>query len=246
MPSSLFKTIKTRSVLLMACLVFAGPVLGAGTKVIYPAYETINDTRYDDLIQILDTALKKTESEFGPYELTPSQRPMNEARWLHELKNKSSLINVGWSSTSVEKESEMLPIRIPLRKGILGYRIALIAKDKQALIDNVKTIDDLKKLKIGQGLGWGDVNLYRLNGFTVQETSYEKLFRITALGSIDLFPRGINEIFSENERFSKIYPQLTIEKDLLLYYPWPYYFFFNKDDAKLQQRIETGLLIDPA
>jgi hypothetical protein len=43
--------------------------------------------------------------------------------------------------------------------------------------------------------------------------------------------------------FRKEVPGLTIEKNLLIYYPWPYYFFFNKKDVALKNRVEAGLRI---
>lgn len=213
----------------------AGP-----TVVVYPAYEQANEVRFHDLLDILRAALKRTEPQFGPYEMTPSHTGMNEARYLIEL-GKGESINIAWSSTSVAKETEFLPIRIPLRKGLLGYRVALIAKEKQAQIDTIKTSDDLKKLTTGQGIGWGDVKLYRANGFSVTEAPYNDLFALTANARIDLFPRGIGEIFAEYAAQKDRNPNLAIEKNLLIYYPWPYYFFFNKKDAALKHRVETGI-----
>lgn len=217
------------------------PALAAGVKVVYPANQTAKDTRFNDLIEILDTALKATVAEFGPYELLPSKDGMNEARYLEELKKGANTVNVVWSSTSLDKETQFLPLRIPLRKGILGYRVALIAKDKQALIDQVKTLEDLKKLQIGQGLGWGDVKLYESNGLMVTTSQYNNLFKMADGGRFDLFPRGISEAFHEYETYSGSNPNLVIEKNLLIYYPWPYYFFFNQHDAKLRDRVEAGI-----
>jgi ABC-type amino acid transport substrate-binding protein len=231
---------KWRVGLFLIIAFFVSTALAVETKVVYPADEDEGDTRVNDLKEILQMALKKTEPEFGSFELRPSLLKMNGLRYLTELE-KGRVINIAWSSTSEEMESRFLPIRIPLRKGILGYRIALIAQDKQALIDQVKTIEDFKKLKIGQGLGWKDVQLYEANGNQVTQSKYGNLFRMTAYKRFDLFPRGINEVFSEYEQHSKENPTLAIEKNLLIYYPWPYYFFFNKNDAALKKRIELGL-----
>jgi ABC-type amino acid transport substrate-binding protein len=231
---------KWRVGLFLIIAFFVSTALAVETKVVYPADEDEGDTRVNDLKEILQMALKKTEPEFGSFELRPSLLKMNGLRYLTELE-KGRVINIAWSSTSEEMESRFLPIRIPLRKGILGYRIALIAQDKQALIDQVKTIEDFKKIKIGQGLGWKDVQLYEANGNQVTQSKYGNLFRMTAYKRFDLFPRGINEVFSEYEQHSKENPTLAIEKNLLIYYPWPYYFFFNKNDAALKKRIELGL-----
>lgn len=212
----------------------------ADTVIVYPADEEDGDTRVNDLKEILQMALKKTEPESGSFELRPSLLKMNGLRYLSELEN-GRTINIAWSSTSEKMETRFLPIRIPLRKGILGYRIALIAQEKQALIDQVKSIEDLKKLTIGQGHGWQDAQLYEANGIKVTQAKYGNLFRMTAYKRFDLFPRGINEVFSEYAQHSKENPTLAIEKNLLIYYPWPYYFFFNRNDVALKNRVELGL-----
>ncbi len=213
----------------------------AALRVVYPAYEVAGDVRFDDLIELLRGALERTASDFGPYSLTPSERGMNEARYLVELSSEGKLVNVVWSSTSAQKEVQFLPIRIPLRKGLLGYRIALIAKSSQARIDQAKTLTDLKHFTIGQGNGWGDVDIYRANGFSVVSAQYGNLFEMVDNGRFDLFPRGIGEIFPEFAQHGKDNANLAIEKNLLIYYPWPYYFFFNRQDEALKARVETGL-----
>lgn len=215
-------------------------VLGQALRVSYPAYEGRADSRFDDLIEILRTALERTAPESGPFELAPSALEMNEARYLSALRM-GQLVNVAWSSTSNEKEKELLPLRIPLRKGLLGYRIALIARDQQARIDRVQSVEDLRRLTVGQGIGWGDIRLYQAAGIKVTQARYDHLFRMLTLGRFDLFPRGVSEVFAEFARHGADDPGLAIEKNLLIYYPWPYYFFFNRKDTALKQRVEHGI-----
>ena len=229
------------SVLWFLCMAFGGSAGHAQTQIIYPAPESVNDVRYNDLIEILNTALEKTRDKSGPYTTAPSAHIMNEARQQKTIEDGTGIINIFWSSTSEDKEKRLLPVRIPLRKGLLGYRIALISKDKQALIDKVHTLDDLRKVRVGQGFGWGDVEIYKANGIPVLTAQYDKIFHITAKGRFDLFPRGIAEVVSEYEANSPSLPDLAIENGLLIYYPWPYYFFFNRNDKALAERIEAGL-----
>ena len=214
--------------------------LSAATQVSYPAGEGAGDTRHDDVIEILRTALSKTVAEFGPFELQAAARKLNKEQILSELKA-GKTINIAWGPTSVEKEADMLPLRIPLRKGLLGYRIALIQKDKQAELDKVKSLSELKKLSILQGSGWSDVKLYEANGFKVSTAKYDELFKMTASGGIDLFPRGLSEVFGEHQKNLKNNPDLAIEQGMLIYYPWPYYFFFNKNETALHKRLDTGI-----
>jgi len=214
--------------------------LAAELQVVYPSPQSSSDTRFNDLIEILTTALEKTEASHGPFTLQPSEFVMREGRQLTEL-SAGRRLNVVWSSTSHDKERELLPIRIPLRKGILGYRVALIHKDNQSKIDQIKTLNDLRLSRLGQGTGWGDVHIYEHNGIPVTTTSYDALFKMVDANRLDLFPRGINEVFAEHAIRHDDNPNLVVEKNLLIYYPWPYYFFFNKDNEVLKERIESGI-----
>lgn len=210
------------------------------TQVIHPADEEKGDPRFNDVKEILRLALEKTVAEFGPFELRASKQHTNGLRYLSNLANDSDL-NVVWSSTSEEKERNYLPIRIPLRKGILGYRLLLVHKDKQALLKNVRTLQDLRKFSVGQGVGWDDVKLYEANGIEVVEAKYSNLFRMLSYKRFDFFPRGINEIFAELDKETAQNPELVIDENLLIQYPWPYYFFVSKSNPQLQKRLELGL-----
>jgi hypothetical protein len=231
-----------RSLALSALLIILSSTMAAAqTRVVYPAFESGADARYNDVLEILKGALDRTVAEYGPYTLQPTRSRMNEARYLAELLNRNGLVNVAWSGTSVQKERDYRAVRIPLRKGILGYRVALIAKDRQADVDKIRTLAALRKVSVGQGIGWGDIAIYKANGIRVQTAGYECLFRMVAADRVKLFPRGINEVFHEYAGRGKAIPNLAIEKNLLIYYPWPYYFFFNKSDGLLAKRIETGI-----
>jgi hypothetical protein len=231
----------TMSVLIIILTIMTATMATGQTKVVYPASESDAEARFDDLIEILKTALDKTVAEYGPYTLEPSRSGMNEARYLVELLDPSGSVNVVWSGTSTQKEKDYNALRIPLRKGILGYRVALIARDRQADIDKIRNLQDLRKVTIGQGIGWGDVAIFEANGIKVYTAGYESLFKMVAAKRIDLFPRGISEVFPEYAARRDAIPNLAVEKNLLIYYPWPYYFFFNKSDKHLAKRIETGI-----
>jgi hypothetical protein len=222
-------------------IILTSTVATGQTKVVYPAFESAADSRYSDLLEILKTALNKTVAEYGPYTLQPSKSGMNEARSFAELLNPAGMVTIAWSGTSVQKETDYRALRIPLRKGILGYRVALIAKNRQADMDKIRNLDDLRKVRVGQGIGWGDVAIYEANGIKVHTAGYESLFKMVGANHIDLFPRGINEVFHEHAARHHAIPNLAVEKNLLIYYPWPYYFFFNKSNKALAKRVESGI-----
>jgi hypothetical protein len=178
-----------RSLAMSVLFIILTATMAAGqTRVIYPAFESSADSRYNDLVEILKTSLEKTKAEYGPYTLQPGKSRMNEARALAELLNPAGMVNIGWSGTSVQKEKDYRVVRIPLRKGILGYRVALIAKNRQADINKVRNFDDLRKRIIGQGIGWGDVAIYEANGIRVSTAGYESLFKMVAANRFDSIP----------------------------------------------------------
>ncbi|TXI89574.1 MAG: transporter substrate-binding domain-containing protein [Burkholderiaceae bacterium] len=209
-------------------------------KVTYPADEEPGDPRFKDVKEILRSALERTVPEYGPFHLRASTQQTNGLRYLSKLAREDDL-NVVWSSTTIEKERNYLPIRIPLRKGIMGYRLLLVHKDKQDLFRDIKTLDDLRKLSLGQGVGWDDSTLYKSQGISVVEAKYSNLFRMLSYQRFDAFPRGINEIFNEFDKEFHANPDLRIEESVLIYYPWPYYFFVAQSNIKLRDRLELGL-----
>jgi len=228
--------------LIFSVMAWAQAPSGPKTMVyVFPKMESeTGDHRFDDIHEILQMALEKTAPNYGPYSLKSSDIGMNEARYMHELRS-GKMVNIAWSSTSTRKEEEYIPIRIPLRKGILGYRLLLISRERQKQIAKIKTKADLSRFTIGQGIGWGDVELYRYNGINVIDSGYDNLFQMVTKKRVDIFPRGINEIFLEYESRKKQFPGLMIEPSLALYYPWPYYFFLPKSEKILAERVEKGL-----
>lgn len=206
----------------------------------FPAPESQDDTRFDYATQLLEKALQKTVKSDGSFKMKPSSY-MNVGRAFQFLEE-GKRVNVGWSSPTHEREAKFIPIRIPIRKGLLGYRIFLIRKQDRAKFASIRTLEELKKLSVGQGHIWKDVKVFKANGFKVVEgTVYESLFKMLILGRFDYFSRGINEAPSEYEERKGKLPDLFIEENILLYYPWPKYFFTSKKTPELAERIERGL-----
>jgi hypothetical protein len=226
-------------------LIMQGTAALAGSvEVIRPAPESPGDTRYDYYWQLLAQALAATEPDFGPYVLRQAALPMTERRALEELKTGSGLITVMVHGNVADYEQDLLPIRFPLDKGLLGYRVFLIRGAAQPQLDLVNGLDELRQHSIGQGQGWGDVTILRHAGLTVVEgKDYEGLFGMLAAGRFELFSRGVVEVGEELARQKSDYPELAIERHLMLYYPLARYFYVTRSPAgeALARRIAEGL-----
>ncbi|MDE1713754.1 transporter substrate-binding domain-containing protein (plasmid) [Chromobacterium amazonense] len=217
-----------------SALVFAA----SDTVIVYPA-SAPGDMRYEDIRELLQTALQQTEDQYGPFRLEPSKWVMEEDRAQTELRRGD--VDVIWTSTSEQRERDFLPVRIDLRKGLLGYRIALIDGRRQSAFDAIQAAADLKHWRIGQGKDWRDVEVYRAAGIPLVFGRYQSLFGMLMLGRFDLYPRSVLEVFDEYRRYFRQYPHLAVEQRLVFYYPWPYYFFCNRANPKLAQRLKLGL-----
>ncbi|AXE29606.1 amino acid ABC transporter substrate-binding protein [Chromobacterium phragmitis] len=196
--------------------------------------------RYQEYIELLRMALDKTVPEYGPYAMRHPAEEMNEPRFMAEAVS-GQRVNLVWGATSEERERKLIPIRIPLGKGLLGYRVGLIRAGDQARFSGVRTVDDLKEFSFGLGPGWGDIPIYRHAGLTIWIDPYEKLFKMLAAGRFDFYSRGVNEVFTEYQAFQLAKQGIVIEQDLLLYYPYPFYFFVSPSSPRLASRLTAGL-----
>ena len=115
-------------------------------------------------IALLKLALESSKGEFGEYELKKSIQPMYQGRSLVEIKYNRN-VNITWTMTSKEREQEVTPIRIPLLRGLGGYRIFLIKEGQQARFSRIKDASQLKKLFSGQGLDWPDSKILTDNNY---------------------------------------------------------------------------------
>lgn len=230
---------------LLATLLLVWPLWGQAQamRYVYPPPESGSDARLNYYWELLQAALDETTPKWGPYELQPSPKVMNAGR-AELLLTAATDISVMARTTSITRENALRPIRIPLDKGLTGYRLFLIKADTQARLDGVRSLTQLQSFSIGQGATWVDTEILRTNGFTVVTApTYELLLPMLDSGRFALFSRGVNEISHELATGSPAYPDLAIERRLLLYYPLPRYFFFPRtaEGERLAQRAEEGL-----
>jgi hypothetical protein len=65
-------------------------------------------------------------------ELEPSQHVMVQARSVRELAADSGLIDLLWTVTSREREQALRPVRIPIFRGLYGWRLLLVRRGDSA------------------------------------------------------------------------------------------------------------------
>lgn len=193
-----------------------------------------NNANYS--IGLIKLALSKTATD---YELN-IQEGAHTAKRLQEALNDGSL-DISWSATSIEQEAQAIPVRIPLLKGLMGYRVLLIHQANNRLFNSVNSMADLKQFSFGQGRGWPDTAIMQANGLNViQATKYESLFFMTDGQRFDAFPRGIHEPWAEIAERPSL--ELAVDNHVLFVYRMPFYLFVSPKRPQLAKDLERGLL----
>ncbi|MES3020507.1 MAG: hypothetical protein V4857_02875 [Pseudomonadota bacterium] len=211
---------------------------GSGAAcVIYPRPEGSSaDLRGVYAEQLLAAALGYSG---GKYQTSPSRLPMQQSRAVSELA-RGAVIDVLWTMTTREREQQLLPIRIPIDKGLIGWRLLLVRNADKAKFGAVTGTTMLKAMTAVQGRDWPDRAILEANGYQVYgSSSYESSFSMLIGGRIDYFPRSVREVWGEAARFS---PQgLSVAPGIGLHYPAAMYFFVNPSNKALARDLESGL-----
>ncbi|MET3108366.1 ABC-type amino acid transport substrate-binding protein [Oxalobacteraceae bacterium GrIS 2.11] len=204
--------------------------------VVYPRPETETDYRNELPFAMLNLALNKAGVAF---ELRPSEQHMQQNRALLQLASNVE-INVVWSMTSKERERGLLPVRIPIDKGLLGWRILLIRKSDVERFSHIQTIEQLRPLSAGQGHDWPDADILMANEIRVLKSpDYDSLFKMLERNRFDFFPRSVSEAWNELDTHKE--KDIEVEKTIALHYPAAEYFFVNQHNENLARLLETGL-----
>ena len=226
---------------------FTGPLLliallsftcsAASWRIHYPRPLSDNDRRSEYPLKLLALALDQTGVK---YQLIASDRIMPQSKALKRLMDNRE-VNVVWSMTDEQREEMLLPVRIPIYKGLIGWRIFLIRKDMDSRFKYIQNLDHLLKLNPIQGGDWPDTKIMQANGFEViTAADHDTLFSMLSSAQGDFFPRSIVEVWDEIET-NNPRDNLTIESKLGLRYPAAMYYFVNKKSVPLAKLIETGL-----
>ncbi|WP_269533802.1 ABC transporter substrate-binding protein [Chitinimonas sp. BJYL2] len=221
-------------ILALSALICTMPALAA--PLIYPRPEAPEDPQLEYPVALLKLALSKAGVRA---DIRPSGLVTPQGRALRLLANGQG-IDVMWTMTSREREAELMPICIPIYKGLMGYRIALVRKAETELFANVHAAADLRRFVAGQGHDWPDTDILRANSLKVQAAvSYGSLFQMLAAKRYDYFPRSVIEIWGEAERHKSA--GIVVEPYVLIYYPTASYYFVSKKNPALASVIQRGL-----
>lgn len=200
------------------------------------------DHRYDYPKKLLERVLQVTQEEYGYFKVSTNGVSMNRTRALASLIEGKHL-HVMAEAPKPKWTESLLSVRIPIRKGIQGFRLFLTKNQHIERLSKISTLDEFKSIPTGSGEQWSTTRVLESAGFNViKGVDYEGLFGMLVRDRFITFGRGINEVFAEyNDRKSSL-KDLTIDERFVLYIPLPTYFFVTPTKPELRDRIEKGLL----
>ena len=207
----------------------------AKTIIVHPPANTPKESL---VLEVLKLAIQK--SGYGQnYSYEAYREELTEARMMSLLND--GTLNIMWAGTQPKYENQLHPIRIPILKGMLGHRIFIIRQGDQARFDSINSLSELQQIPLGQGRFWGDTVILKNAGMkVVAPVKYVSLFPMLEGGRFDFFPRAVHEPWSEVAAWSEL--PLTVEKNILLIYPFAMYFFVSHENKKFGRIVEDGFL----
>ena len=188
---------------------------------------------------VIELAARLSEPEFGPYELV-SSGDIVQGRAFASLSD-GSLLNVVVGGISTNRESQGMPIYIPLDRGILGFRVCLQRADAKPLT-NITNLEDFKQQQIVIGVGshWPDRQILETNGLLVAHTPvYEQLFDMLDRQRFDCFLRSMHEV-REELKTHKAY-NFKVEPNVGIIYAQADFAFVSAKTPRIHQRLQYGL-----
>lgn len=153
--------------ILLSLLLFIFPAMLSAQGVIRTIPpQSEDDVSHSYFTTLLTMALRQTEAEYGVSRVAYTTQ-MEQGRAVEELARGRTL-DVYWAGTSISREKKLKPVRLPLLKGLLGFRVSLIRRDRQTEFDRVETLQKLQTLVACQGKHWPDSDVLEAAGIQVQ------------------------------------------------------------------------------
>ncbi|MFL0799014.1 MAG: transporter substrate-binding domain-containing protein [Agarilytica sp.] len=211
-------------------------VRAGAVAAVYPKPSTEHPLLNGYPIELLRMALTKAQA---PYVLIPSFKSLPKNRALFRLKNREG-IDVLWSDTNSHKEKDFYPIKIPIYKGLSGWRIPLVNKHRSIPTSQILSFDKLKQYSLIQGSDWPGRKVFEANHIVVHH-AYEQasLYEMLGRNRGDMLFQSVVELSGQENKHR--YYGLKIDDNIAVRYPSAVYFFVHKDNHALAEAIQKGL-----
>ncbi|WP_111497901.1 hypothetical protein [Marinobacter bohaiensis] len=177
----------------------------------------------------------------GDHELEVVELPVvSTKRWVEMLESGYQGINLGVGGYDPSLEQTLLPVSIPLTRGLLGYRLMVVREDRLDELSNIHSLESLLPLQIGSGYAWPENSILWQNGIDLVLGHYENLWAMLARKRFDVFHRGVQEVFVELSVPGR--ENFAIVPGVALAFRFDYFLYVPGDRQDLQRILVQGLV----
>jgi hypothetical protein len=225
-----------RRALWVGLLALLAAPLALGAVVRFPGRTDGVDRRIQFPTELLALCLAKSGA---PHRLAlVDARPPSEAR-AAALRGEIDVMVMLSNATRTEG---LVPLRMPLRRGLLGVRLLLARPEHAQALMDVTSLDALKRdFRLGYGETWMDRTAMQGLGFRMAPARrYVDLFDGLRAGRFDYLSRGVNELHAELADPRLAGRGMVVVPGIALFYPLDHYFWLPPGKAALAADIERG------
>ncbi|MCG8568846.1 MAG: hypothetical protein MJB14_01780 [Spirochaetes bacterium] len=153
-------------------------------------------------------------------------------------------ISLHWFIRTAERDKRYVPIRVGITNNLIGRRVLVIPKGEQGTFNQVKNLNDLRKLNSVTGFGenWFDIKVWQANQlpYKVVEGNWQNMFLMifSKKRGIDNLSLGVNQVLN----YADHYPFIDVEKKLLLIYERDFWFYVTESYSEIQPVLEEALI----
>lgn len=190
---------------------------------------------------VIVRALSISEPEFGAYHFIPVLGNMTPGRTLSSIKE-GKLINTYIGPARENMEEFAIPIKVPIRMGLLNYRLFLVHQKNLPKFAQIESLAGLNTVVAGLQNHWVTTDIFKKSNMNfVTGSNFEGMFLMLKMNRFDYFPRAIYEIYEEFEMRKLALDNIVIEPRLALHLPMPTYVYVARSETQLAKRVEFGL-----
>ncbi|MEF9898143.1 MAG: hypothetical protein RR736_07300 [Pseudomonas sp.] len=189
---------------------------------------------------LIKLAMEASGKEYSLTKCDVSSGSTSDFRYA-ELIKEGVRCNMLATSAGGDATGKLMIIPFPIYLGGGGYRVLLANARSIKGSESIKSLADLRKYKVGSGLGWVDTKIMSENGFDVVKSNYYNLFDMLRVGRFEYLTRSIYEASSElalNGRDG----ELIIVPNILLHYPVDLFFYVTPGREDIKNSMLDGLV----
>lgn len=190
--------------------------------------------------ELLNRAFEVTGKDYGDIDIVLSKN--YEQTVIGEAMLSGSKVDIATFPPNSWREKNLIPIYIPLSRGMLGMRVCVVHKHYTSKLQNINSLSALKKSGVTflSGSAWPDTEILRRQGLKVKTSGvYKDLFGMLTGGEFRCFSRSLDEIEFEMNNIDKF--SLVVDSNILMLYSLPTMIFVSPDRPRLAQRVQVGL-----